>query len=345
MTRAAARRRAAIAGLAAVLTTTLLGGCTEQDTTLPSAVPAVRAPASPSPAESTPSVRTSASATSGAATASAGVAGRSPSATAAPARSSASKPKVSAVAPISPSGAALPVGDLPGWHQVIAQDFNTNVAVGHFKDVYSGWAGYDQNRDSSRGHDRPLNEQGLWNSVTTMSVHDGVLDCRLHTDGVTPEICAVTPTTTGRWWEGQMYGRYSVRFRTDPIPGYKIAWLLFPSSDKWPEGEVDFPEGDLNGTITAGAHDVTGNPIDTVFFTDTGTTMSDWHTATIEWTPGKLTFALDSRTWTTTKASGIPTHLMRWALQAESSITKDPPARSISGHIQIDWLTEYRYQP
>ena len=39
------------------------------------------------------------------------------------------------------------------------------------------------------------------------------------------------------------------------MDGYKVAWLLWPKSGVWPrDGEIDFPEADLIGTISAFMH-------------------------------------------------------------------------------------------
>jgi hypothetical protein len=244
----------------------------------------------------------------------------------------------------SPSGAALPKGSTSHWRQVIAEDFTRPAPLGTFAARYSGWAGYDGNRDTSRGLGRPRAQQGLWRSATTLSVHDGLLDCRLHTRGTTPQVCAVTPTATGRWWEGRRYGKYVVRFRADRVPGYKIAWLLWPASDDWSEGEIDFPEGSLTGTITGAAHRL-GDPEWTPKYFDTRTTMTGWHTAAITWKPGRLTFTLDGRRWTTTKRSVLPRTPMRWALQAETRLSKRAPAATTTGHIEIDWVAAYRWRP
>lgn len=243
------------------------------------------------------------------------------------------------------SGSAMPKGDLPGWKQVIAEDFSRSAPLGSFGSAYPGWDGYDGNRDSSRNFGRPIAEQGVWNDTTTSSVQDGIYDCVVRTIGATPNVCALTPTATGRWWEGSLYGRYSVRFEVDPIPGYKIAWLLWPSSNRWSQGEIDFPEGDLDGTITGASHDVQGSPSIDRWFLDTHVGMSSWHTATIEWRPGSITFGLDGTTWRTTDPRALPSSPMRWALQAESRLSATPPKASATGHIRIDWLTEYRYQP
>jgi hypothetical protein len=244
---------------------------------------------------------------------------------------------------VSPSGVAAPTASTKHWKRVVSEEFTRPAPLGRFAARYPGWAGYDGNRDTSRDTGRPVAQQGLWSSRTTMSVQDGVLDCRLHTSGVTPQICAVTPTATGEWWKGRKYGKYVVRFRADRTPGYKIAWLLWPESNIWGQGEIDFPEGDLAGTITGAAHRL-GDPEWTPRYFDTRTAMTGWHTATIAWKPGRITFRLDDRTWTTTRRSVLPKVRMRWALQAETRITRRPPARATTGHIEIDWVAAYRWR-
>lgn len=175
-------------------------------------------------------------------------------------------------------------------------------------------------------------------------MHDGVFDCRVHTEGQRPQVCALTPAIGGRSWSGQMYGRYAVRFKTDPVPGYKIAWLLWPSSNDWSQGEIDFPEGSLNGSISGSSHDVNGNPSRNAWYVDTRTEMNRWRTATIEWKPGRITYTLDSQSWTTTDSSALPRNPMRWALQTETEISSQAPAQSAQGHVMIDWLAAYSWQ-
>ena len=59
-------------------------------------------------------------------------------------------------------------------------------------------------------------------------------------------VAALLPKVPGSTRNGQKYGRYAVRFKADPIDGYKIAWLLWPDSRVWPrDGEIDFPERNL----------------------------------------------------------------------------------------------------
>lgn len=230
-----------------------------------------------------------------------------------------------------------------GYKLLFSQDFSKSAALGSFTKAYPGYSGYDGGLDTSKGAGRPANQVGVWNNDATSSVSDGVYNCHLFTKGAQPQICALTPTPNGQYWGGQMYGRYSVRFKSDKLPGYKIAWLLWPQSDDWNQGEIDFPEGALDDSITGSVHNVRGNPGQNAYFVDTKKPMTDWQTATIDWRPGRVTFILDDQSWTTTDPSGIPTHPMRWALQAETQISSQAPSASVAGDLQIDWLAGYSY--
>ena len=237
--------------------------------------------------------------------------------------------------------AHAPDEDLPGWDLVLSEDFTSDAGTGDFADTYPGWAGYDGARDTSRDLGRPQATQGLYDSGSTTTVEDGIVDVRVHTSGTTPQVMALTPTPDGQWWAGQQYGRYSVRFRTDTVPGYKVAWLLWPSSDDWTEGEIDFPEADLGDDISGASHEITGDPSINAFKIDTGMSTTDWHTATIEWLPGRLTFILDDESWTTTDPSAIPVNPMRWVLQTETQLEQEGPDPSASGHVYIDWVAAW----
>jgi Glycosyl hydrolases family 16 len=235
-----------------------------------------------------------------------------------------------------------PAFDLPGWDLVMAEDFDADAELGEFTDVYPGWAQYDGARDTSRDLGRRESHQGLYSSDTTTTVQDGLVDVRVHTADGTPQVMALTPPPDDAWENSQVHGRYSVRFRTDEVPGYKVAWLLWPSSDEWSEGEIDFPEGSLGEEIIGNAHDVTGNPSVNAFSVNTQETMDDWHTATIEWTEGQVTFILDGRSWTTTEADAVPVDPMRWVLQIETELSAEAPPEDAEGHVLIDWVAAWR---
>jgi hypothetical protein len=212
---------------------------------------------------------------------------------------------------------------------LVSQDFNQNAALGQFSTVYKGWAGYDGAHDTS-GH-------GTYDSAATTTVQGGVLDEHLHSQGGSARVMALTPPTA----RSQTYGRYAVRFRSDLISGYKIAWLLWPSNDNWSQGELDFPEADLDQTIQGYAHDVTGSPSHNAWDVSTGASMTAWHTAVLEWSPSGLTYTLDSQSWHTSDTSAIPRNPMDWVLQAETSENGAAPNSSSAGHINIDWVAAW----
>ncbi|QDG61820.1 glycoside hydrolase family 16 protein [Pseudarthrobacter sp. NIBRBAC000502771] len=236
----------------------------------------------------------------------------------------------------------MPQGDLPGWKLVAAQDFLLPAAPGQVEDVYgSAMRGYSGFVDSSG--------QGTYTPDAVLSVTDGTLDYYLHMSGGKPRVASVIPFG----YQGQTYGRYSVRFKYDSLPGYKIAFLLWPSSDNWNEGEIDWPEGGLDGQLY-GSSAVKGS-------LDHGTMKFDppdrqysasgpgnWHVATTEWTPGKVKWYLDGQlVGQTRNSSGVPNTSMRWTLQAETAdnATESFPSADVAGHLQVDWVAQYAYVP
>jgi hypothetical protein len=242
-------------------------------------------------------------------------------------------PPAAAVPPVaagSPSGEAAPRGNLPGWTQTYVEDFNTDVATGSFPGAYTDhWYAYsDGIKDTSKN--------GTYMPSKVLSVHDGVLDYSVRTEGGTHMVSAPVVKDT----YGQVYGRYSVRFRSDNLPGYKNAWLLWPDSDRWPaDGEIDFPEGDLNGTINAFSHYASAGGGQDQF--GSGASFSAWHTATIEWVPGKVSFALDGKTLGSS-TQNVPTTAMHWVLQTETALSGAAPAAGVAGHVLVDWVALYK---
>ena len=236
----------------------------------------------------------------------------------------------------------MPVGDLPGWKQTGAQDFSTPARLGHVGEVYGpDLRGYHDLRDTSG--------EGLYTPDSVLSVKDGKLDYHLHTKRGTPRVASTVPFG----YEGQTYGRYSIRFRSDTIPGYKIAFMLWPSSDDWLEGEIDWPEGELNGKMY-GVSAIKDSPLkgparfDPTTRNLAPTDATDWHVATTEWTPGKVKWFWDGvLVGETTMPEGVPTTNMRLTLQAETKdgANSSSPRPETSGHLQVDWVVQYAYAP
>ena len=236
-----------------------------------------------------------------------------------------------------PSGVAVPTGDVPGFHQVFADTFNTSIPLGSFSRSTPGWTDtypYPWPDTTGNGHYYP---------EKVISTHDGVMDLFLHTDPTLgPLVAAPVPT-----WNGgpdQTYGRYVIRFKADSVPGYKTAWLLWPSDDVWPaHGEIDFPEGSLDGTIGGYVHYMNGTSGgDQYAMPDTGVRYADgnWHTATIDWLPSGVTFTLDGNVVGKT-TQRIPSTPMHWVIQTETDTGGPAPSPSASGHVLIDWVAVY----
>ena len=234
--------------------------------------------------------------------------------------------------PSTPSGQPMPVGDLPGWHQIFSDDFTTPQAAGTFPGAYaSKWTSYNGFKDTSGN--------GVYNQ-NIISMHDGEMDLNLQTINGVPQGAAPSPILSAAW-KGQVYGRYTVRFRSDWMPGFGTGWLLWPDSGNWNDGEIDFPEGGLGGTITAFNHCV-GNASNNCLAVNTGVTFIDWHTATVEWSPAGVVYYLDGKV-VGTDTKNIPTSPLHWVLQTGTSGAM--PSATLNGHVLIDWVSVYSYVP
>jgi hypothetical protein len=233
--------------------------------------------------------------------------------------------------------ASPPRGDRRGWRQVFRETFATNCAEGDFLKKYGDrWAAYPWPWADTKGQ---VDGQSRYDPAL-LSVRRGVLTMRLHvgTDG-TARCAAPVPMPPGG--RDRLYGRYSVRFRADPAPGWKTAWLLWPQSGVWPrDGEIDFPEGPLTGTISGFMHRQDGaTPGDQDAYR-TAATYRDWHTATTEWTPDRVVFALDGHeVGRSTKR--IPSTPMHWVLQTETT----RPLPTQPAKVYVDWVTMHAYDP
>lgn len=238
--------------------------------------------------------------------------------------------------PVDPSGEAMPVGDLPGWKQVFTDDFAVDVPLGSFPAAVSTkWDAYpDGWKDTSKN--------GTYSPSKVVSVRGGLMNMHLHTENGVHRVAAPVPRLPGAVGPagGQLYGRYAVRYRADPVPGYKVAWLLWPDTDDWADGEINFPEGDLVDTATGFMH--YRNSPRKQDQHPSGAAFGSWHTAVIEWTPERTTFLLDGAiVGSSTDASKIPATPMHWVLQTETVLKGPKPSDTAAGDVQVDWVAAY----
>ena len=248
-----------------------------------------------------------------------------------------------------PSGQAVPRGDFGTWRQIFYDDFTKDAALGSWgedwngdKIVYTGaqgqqWRAYPKSYVDTYDK-RP------YRSDQVLSVKSSMLNFWLHNVDGKPAGANPTPLISNGS-QYQTYGRYSARFKVDTpnLSEYYVAWLLWPQSERWPQdGEFDFPEGNLAGTV-GGFHHYSGagsctNGCQDVANVPAGTKFTDWHTYTIEWTPGRIKYILDGNV-VLDSTKWVPSGPMRWQLQTETSGNG-----THSGNLMVDWVAVWRYQ-
>jgi Glycosyl hydrolases family 16 len=235
----------------------------------------------------------------------------------------------------------MPVGDVPGWHQIFTDDFSTPAAPGQFPgSVYaSRWAVYpDGTPDTTR--------RAVQAPSRILSVSDGALHWEFGPNGSgTPQVADPLPKLAGdNPYHGVTYGRFSVRFRaTSEAAGYTMVFLLWPDDDHWPfEGEVDFPTAELTGPI--GFTDIPAAPTVVRRTVRSAATMQSWHVATLEWSPGLLRFLIDDQL-VGTQTDAVPSTPMHWVLQTDTTENGPPPAAGARAELEVDWVAAWTYAP
>lgn len=210
--------------------------------------------------------------------------------------------------------------------------FDKDAKLGSIRSAYSDMAYYNEGQGDTSG-------LGKYSADKVLSAHDGMLDWFMHSENGQPYGATVLPDA----YTPHTYGAYTIRYKTDPTKGYKFVPLLWPSSDNWNEGEVDWPEANL-GETPRPASAVPG----TYNYNNAGgmkflpekemfapTNSAGWHEATTVWTPKGLSFYWDGKLITKV-TDGIPTKPMRLTLQAETWIGQGAVPKDASGHIYMD---------
>lgn len=243
----------------------------------------------------------------------------------------------SPTAPPSDSRCATSSGTPPnGWTRRVTSQFGEQTPLG-------SWPGPVAARD---WRNRPAGWQdssgrGTYDSRRTVSEGSGLLDIYIHSEGSTRYVAALLPLL------GDTYGqRISMCMRAESIPGYKVAYLLWPDDGEGNyRGEVDFPEARLDDMATAHAfmhYDPKPSSGRNQDGYDSGVSIHQWHVYTMEWNPQASTpyaaFYLDGRLIGRSTAY-VPKGPMHYVLQNETlpaSVPLPPPS---AGHILIDWVT------
>jgi len=248
----------------------------------------------------------------------------------------ASVPPTSDAPPVTTS---MPTGDVLSngttWRPSLAEDFLVDAPTGAVLSAYPGMTAYESGSDTS-GY-------GTYSPNEVLSVHDSVLDFAVGTTDGKHLVSAVLPDD----YKPHLHGRVQLRYRTDAVRGYKFVALFWPSSNDWNDGEIDWPEANLDarsrpasaipGSLNFWSKQMSFLPVQESF---ASTDQSEFHVATTEWTADAIRFYWDDDLVAEVN-SGIPTKPMRFTLQAETWINRGAPPDDVAGHIEVDWIVIY----
>lgn len=261
--------------------------------------------------------------------------------------------------PIPASAENMPKGDLPGWKQILADNFNgQKVALGKFSDCNhnpdtkqaycaglpepykSRWWAYPRNWPDT-ANQRNYPQKGVYNPEQTVwigpsSTGDGQMHIKMFRKTGMNQVATIVP----KKMMDMKYGRYAVRFKAQTTPGYKLAWLLWPTVND-AGSEIDFPELELDENIHGFMHYRDGSGQDAF---DSKKPYGVWRTAVIEWKPNDVKFYLDGKLiGHSTKL--VPNTKMSWDIQSESALNGDVAKVNSSAQIDITWIAGWSYSP
>ncbi|MGU3412069.1 glycoside hydrolase family 16 protein [Microbacterium sp. M1A1_1b] len=196
-----------------------------------------------------------------------------------------------------------------------AEDFDTNAASGgQFAATYANaWQPY------------PDAMSNKYYSGEVISAHDGIMDVAM--DG-TRGAAGTFGTQQGAW--SHVGGTFSVRARATGGDDNGAAFMLWPTSNVWSEGELDFPEGTFQGTVGAFSHAMTPGQERHQNGLHTTATWRTWHTYTTVWVPGESVKYYVDGTLVFADTQYVPTTAHRYMFQIGN---KGEP-----GNLEIDWV-------
>ncbi len=221
----------------------------------------------------------------------------------------------------------MPKGDIPGWHQTFADDFSHGL---------DNWGAYDG---------QPGGDPAGWFSESHVSIVNNMLQIGGWVENTPNGTLYATGGVANDKVFSQTYGKYIVRFQMDKGYGIAYALLLWPSDDQWPP-EIDILEdaGKDREMTSATLHYGSNN---TMVHREIKGDFTGWHTAELDWAPGKLTYVLDGKVWTTMSTSGVPNTPMAIAMQTqawpcggtwEGCPNSSTPAKV---NLHVDWVVAY----
>lgn len=258
---------------------------------------------------------------------------------------------------------SLPKGDLPGWHQVWAENFNSAVSapvkVGSFSGCNNNadrsnaycsglsgkwrdtlWAypsGWEDTAKSGADGNGGAPFGGTYQPQKTVSIGKG------YDGGGTLKVAMYRPASGGDNVVGTVVpkkcmnmrdGRYSARVKvTQAAPGFKSAWLRYEGGG----AEVDYPEVDDYTSSNVAMF----NHGSQEWNVQTSAHMTTAHTYTWERRGGTVTVYLDGKKL---RSGGTSLTTSSWVWQNESRIINGPGGYAKPGAkatLEVTWATCY----
>lgn len=207
------------------------------------------------------------------------------------------------------------------WQKLMGTSFNTKAAAGKVGEVYADQVVfYDDSEQYKQAN---------------VSVHDGKLDVALNNKTGAAFFFRPTPDT-----RGMTYGRYIVKFKAVAGTQQRAAFNLWPNSNVWSDGEVDFPEGSFDTPLHGYHH--TRDPgqcasapgCNEAIHIEASGSWRTTHEAEIRWTPDSVRYYLDGKR-VETVTRHIPAGDHRFTFQTA------PKPTAKAGHLYIYSIVQY----
>jgi hypothetical protein len=218
------------------------------------------------------------------------------------------------------AGTPAPTASVGAFKQNFVENFSTNAAAnGPFQKTYANsWQPYADGTS------------GIYYPSSQISAHDGLMDVKL--DG-SKGAAGTFGTTSGAW--SHTGGMFSVRAKATGGTGNGAAFMIWPSSNTWSDGELDFPESNFEDSPMLHQHSMTAGQEQNTTSMTSGASWRSWHTYSVQWIPGKsVTYLLDGKAIDSI-THDVPTTPHRYMFQVGNW--------GASGHLFIDWVATYSY--
>ncbi len=223
-------------------------------------------------------------------------------------------------APADAAVVSAPRGNVGAFRQSFVEDFRTSAAAGgaFAKQYRNSWQPY------------PDGMSNMYWSGRQISAANGVMDVVL--DGK-HGAAGTFGTPSGAW--DHRGGKFSVRAKAVGGDGNGAAFMLWPTSNVWKDGEIDYPEANFDETPMSHQHSMKAGKEMTATSQTTRVSWRDWHVYSVEWIPGKnVKYLLDGKVISTV-VWDVPKTAHRYMFQTGNW--------GKAGHLYIDWVSTYTY--